>query len=234
MELRDYLRILRKRWWIISLVTLLTAVAAFGFSRLQTPVYKSTIQLSVWPARIDNGAQLAAKSLLRAFAVYVNSNTFADKVKDALQLDMLAEDLNDKVTIASIDEDFLIQIEVLDPDPKIANDIAWTWATRIVEWRNQENQLQRKEDRVEARIVQEPTAGRFRPQTTLNTIAGGILGLMLGGLIVFVLEWIESGVLRTPEDVERAMGMAVLGAIPSGNSQPHRARRSLIMKPARS
>ena len=214
MELRDYLRILRKRWWIILLVAGLTTAAALGFSAIQTPVYKSTVQLSVWPARIDNGAQLAAKSLLRAFAVYVDSNTFAERVKNDLQLDMLAEALNDKVTIASVDEDFVIQIEVLDTDPATANRIAETWANQIVEWRNQENQKQRKEDRVEAAVIQSPTYGKFRPQTTLNTVAGGIIGLMLGGLIVFVLEWIESGILRTPEDVERAMSMTVLGAIP--------------------
>ncbi len=215
MELRDYLRILRKRWWIILLVTLLTAGAAYGFSAIQTPVYKSTIQLSVWPARIDNGAQLAAKSLLRAFAVYVDSDTFAQRVINQLQLEMEAKALNEAVTIESKDEDFLIQIDVLNTDGEQANRIAKAWAEKVVEWRNQENQEQRKEDRVEAAIVQEPSYGKFRPQTTLNTVAGGILGLMLGGLIVFVLEWIESGVLRTPEDVERAMGMTVLGAIPS-------------------
>ena len=215
MELRDYLRILRKRWWIILLVTALTAGAAFAFSAMQTPVYKSTIQLSVWPARIDNGAQLAAKSLLRAFAVYVDSDSFAQRVINELKLEMEAKTLNEAVTIESKDEDFLIQIDVLNTDGEQANRIAKTWAVKVVEWRNQENQEQRKEDHVEAAIVQEPSYGKFRPQTTLNTLAGGILGLMLGGLIVFVLEWIESGVLRTPEDVERAMGMTVLGAIPS-------------------
>jgi len=215
MELSEYVRILRKRWWIIALVTLATAAAAFGFSALQTPVYKSTVQLSVWPARIDNGAQLAAKALLRAFAVFVDSNDFADRVIRDLQLDVEPPALNDRVTIASVDEDFIIQIEVLDTDPVIANRIAETWANHIVEWRNRENQEQRKEDRVEAAVVQAPTYGKFRPQTTLNTVAGAIIGLTLGVMIVFVLEWIESGVLRTPEDVERAMGMTVLGAIPS-------------------
>lgn len=215
MELSEYLRILRKRWWIIVLVTLLTAAAAYGFSRLQTVEYKSSIQLSVWPARIDNGAQLAAKSLLRAFAVFVDSNLFAQQVINDLQLDMEPQALNDKVTIESKDEDFIIQIDVLNTDPKIASDIALTWAAKVVDWRNQANQQQRKEDRVEARIIQEPTTSKFRPQTTLNTAAGGIIGLMLGGLVVFLLEWIESGVLRSPEDVERAIGMTVLGAIPA-------------------
>lgn len=224
MELSEYLRILRKRWWIIVLAAGLTAAAAYGFSAIQTPVYKSTVQLSVWPDRIDNGAQLAAKALLRGFAVFVDSNQFAQQVINDLQLDMKPQTLNDKVTIESIDEDFLIQIDVLDTSGEQAVSIANQWAERVIAWRNQANQTQRKEDRVSAFVRQQAERyDKFRPQTTLNTVAGGIIGLMLGGLIVFVLEWIESGVLRTPEDVERAMGVNVLGAIPSGDGKTQRA-----------
>jgi len=214
MELRDYLRILRKRWWIIVLVAGLTTVAALGFSAMQTVEYKSSIQVYVQPARIDNGTLLATKQILRGFVSYIDSKNFAAIVINRLGLDMLPETLKGRVTIASIDEDYLIQIDVIDTDGEQANRIATGWANAFVEWRQTENQKQRKEDRVDAFIVQDPAYVKFRPQTTLNTVAGGILGLMLGGLIVFVLEWIESGVLRTPEDVERAMGMTVLGAIP--------------------
>jgi len=225
MELSEYLRILRKRWWILVLVAGLTAGAAYGFSAIQTPVYKTTVQLSVWPDRIDNGAQLAAKALLRAFATFVDSNQFAQQVINDLQLDMKPQTLNDKVTIESIDEDFIIQIDVLDTNGEQAVSIANKWADKVIEWRNQANQTQRKEDRVSAFIRERAERyDKFRPQTTLNTAAGGIIGLMLGGLIVFVLEWIESGILRTPEDVERAMVMTVLGAIPSGDGKTRRVR----------
>lgn len=225
MELRDYLRILRKRWWIIVLVTLLTAAAALGFSTLLTPVYEASVQLSVWPDRIDNGAQLAAKALLRGFARFADSNDFAARVIQDLQLDMDPQTLNDKVTITSIDEDFIIQIDVRDTSGPQAMRIANTWADQFVEWRNVANNDQRKEDRVSARMnARAERYDLFSPKKTLNTAAGGIIGLTLGGLIVFVLEWIESGVLRTPEDVERAMGMTVLGAIPTGESKSRRAR----------
>jgi len=96
----------------------------------------------------------------------------------------------------------------------------------FVEWRQQENTKQRKEDRVDAYIVQDPTYSKFRPQTTLNVAAGGIIGLMLGVLIVFFLESVESNILRAPDDVERATGLTVIGAIPAAGAESARARRA--------
>jgi len=34
-------------------------------------------------------------------------------------------------------------------------------------------------------------------------------------VIVFVLEWLESDIVRTADDVERCVGWTVLGAIPT-------------------
>ncbi|HZY40754.1 MAG TPA: Wzz/FepE/Etk N-terminal domain-containing protein [Anaerolineae bacterium] len=226
MELRDYVRILRKRGWIILLVGLLTAGAAFGFSQLQTVVYKSSVNISVFPDRIDNGTLLATKAILRGFRAYIDSEDFAARVIRRLGLDMVPNTLKTQVTIATKDEDYLIQIDVLNTDGNAANDIARAWATAFVEWRQQENTKQRKEDRVSAFIVQEPNYGKFRPQTTLNTVAGGIIGLMLGTLIVFFLESIEANILRAPDDVERATGLTVIGAIPATSAESARSRRA--------
>lgn len=228
MELKDYWRILRKRGWIIILVMLLTGAATYGFSKLQTVEYKSSIQVFVRPARIDNGTLLATKQILRGFVAFINSRNFAQKVIIAQGLDMLPETLKGKVTIASIDEDYIIQIDVIDTNGDQANNIANEWANQFVLWRNQDNANQRKEDRVDANIVQNPAYVQFRPQTTLNTAAGGIIGLMIGVLIVFFLESIESNILRAPEDVERALGATVLGAIPATGAEFNRAKRKSI------
>jgi capsular polysaccharide biosynthesis protein len=225
MELKDYLRILRKRGWIIVLVAILTASAAFGFSKLQTVEYKSSVQVFVRPERIDNGTLLATKQILRGFVAYIDSRIFAQRVINALGLDMLPETLKGHVTIASIDEDYIIQIDVIDTNGDQANRIADEWANQFVLWRNQDNANQLKQDRVDANSVQNAAYVQFRPQTTLNTVAGGIIGLMVGALIVFFLESIESNILRAPDDIERALGITVLAAIPVTGGESNRARK---------
>lgn len=225
MELRDYLRLLRKRGWIIILLVILTAGAAWGFSKLQEVEYKSSINVFVRPERIDNGTLLATKQILRGFVRYIDSRNFAQRVINALSLDMLPDTLKGKVTIASKDEDYIIQIDVVDTDPAQSERIALEWANQFVQWRDQDNLKQRKEDRVDADIVQNPTTSKFRPQTTLNLVAGAILGLLLGVGLVFFLEAIESNILRSPDDVERALGTTVIGAIPANGTEAGRSRK---------
>jgi capsular polysaccharide biosynthesis protein len=99
------------------------------------------------------------------------------------------------------------------------------WANQFVQWRNQDNLKQQKADRVDADIVQNPTTSKFRPQTTLNVAAGAIIGFLLGVVIVFFLEAIESNILRSPEDIERALGTTVIGAIPAAGAEAARSRK---------
>jgi len=228
MELGDYLRILRKRGWIIILTTLLTAAAAWGFSQMQTVEYKSTISVFVRPERIDNGTLLATKQILRGFVRYIDSLNFAQRVINTIGLDMKPDTLKGKVTIASKDEDYIIQIDVVDTDPAQSERVALEWANQFVQWRDQDNLKQRKEDRVDANIVQNPTTSKFRPQTTLNVVAGAIIGFLLGVVIVFFLEAIESNILRAPDDVERVLGTTVIGAIPAAGAEAARSRKKRL------
>ena len=220
MELSDYFRILRQRGWIMLVVAAVAALSAFGFSKLQRPIYKSSMQVIVLPARNDMGLAQTTKSLLRAYVTHIDTKDFAKLVLDGFQennqsLDMRPDQLKNNVTIASYEDKNVIQIDVKDGDGEQANRIAWAWANEFQYWRDLENEKVRKEDRVDVLLGDYPTYAKFRPQTTINTAAGGIFGLLLGALIVATLEWIESGLVRTPADVERKIGLTVLGTIPA-------------------
>ena len=215
MTINEYLRILWRRGWILALVAVLTAASAFVFSKLQTPIYKSTIYVLVQPARTDFGLTQSAKILLRSYVAWMDTDRVAADVIDTLQLDTEPQSLRGNITIASDDSRFVIQIDAKNENGDLANDVAKKWAELFIQWRNEENQKQRKEDRVDAILLDEPRYVTDRPKTAINTIAGGVLGLLIGGVIVFILEYLESAVIRSAADIERQFSLPVLGAIPA-------------------
>ncbi|MEJ2747274.1 MAG: Wzz/FepE/Etk N-terminal domain-containing protein [Anaerolineae bacterium] len=215
MELSDYLRILRQRGWVIILVALLTAAATFGFSKIQTPVYESTLRMLVRPSRTDFGQSQAAKELLASYVAWLNSRYRAQDVIDTLKLDMEAGALLGDVKVAAENNSFVIQLAVENSDPNLANDIARTWGEQLIQWQTAENDKNRQEDRITIEFIDDPQAALARPKWKINTAAGAVFGALLGVIIIFVLEWIESGIVRRSEDVERFLDIPVIGSIPN-------------------
>jgi capsular polysaccharide biosynthesis protein len=226
MEIRDYLKILRKRGWIIIVMALLAAGLAFAISQVQTPTYKAKATVSVVPARPDWGLGNTAKDLLRNFAVNIKTHKTARQVIDRAQLDMSTYDLLSKVEVNPVGDQFLIEISAEDQEPAVAVNIALAFANQFIDERNAYYQQQDKADRIEVKLVDDIIdAPLFQPKPLLNAIAGLVLGALLGVLVVFALEWLEADILRTPSAVERALGLNVLGSIPAEASQPARSAK---------
>ncbi|HEY73779.1 MAG: hypothetical protein DRJ03_31575 [Chloroflexi bacterium] len=214
MGFTDYVRILRKRWWIIVAAIVLTAGSAFVFSKLQPPEYTSTAEIVIEPARPDWGLAQSAKMLLRTYMTVIDSNYKAQEVIDGLQLPMTFEQLRADARFAAEDDRMVIKIEVDASDGDVANDIARTWAVLLIHWRDEQNSKQNKEDRVYAYLRDEPRYVQSWPKTKVVTAAGGVFGLVIAGVVIFFLEWLEAGVVRTPQDLERQLDLVVMGAIP--------------------
>ncbi len=215
MELGQIVGILRKRWWIILVAVVATAVSAVGFTKLQTPTYQSTVEVVIQPARPDFGLTQSAKTLLRSYMTVADSNKWAQQVIDRLRLDMTPQQLRANARFAAEDDRMVIKIEIEDTDGEQANRIARTWAMLLVEWRDSENQRLRKEDRVGAVLRDEPTYSQaWPPRTSIVLVAGVIFGLLIAAVVIFFLEWVESGIIRTPRDVEQWIGITVLGTVP--------------------
>jgi capsular polysaccharide biosynthesis protein len=230
MPITEYFHILRRRGWILILLAVLTAASAYVFSKVQTPIYKATIYVLVKPSRSDLSLTQSAKTLLRSYVAWLDTRDNAQQVIDTLHLDQTPETLKGQVTIVSDDSRFLIQIDVKDQNQKTAADVTWQWADLLRKWRESENTNAQRQDWVSAEILDTPLVTLFSPQTKVNLLAGAILGLLLGGVLVFVMEYLDAGIVRSPQDVERGLGLSVLGAIPpaettaSKNARRHRSQ----------
>ncbi len=216
MELRDYINVLIKRGWIILLVAAITASSAFVFSKLQTVVYRSSIQLNVIPARLDWGLQQTIQNLMRNYSLEIKSRTTAQKIINRQQLDLSVDDLLAMMTVSPIETDFLMQIDIDDIDPERAQLVAQITAEIFVENKRVQMLEQDKQDRVDVSIRDDAAPGRvFWPKTTLLVLAGALFGLLAGGLVIVGLEWLAADIVRSSKDIERHAGLTVLGSIPA-------------------
>ncbi len=216
MTIQDYIRIIRKRGWIVVAAALLAAAAAFGISALQEEMYRATVQVSTVPARPDWGLAGTAKDLMRNFSINIQTPEVAQKSIERAQLDQNPYDFLAHINVSPDSSTFMITIEARDRDAEVAKLMATTLAQEFVDERTAYYAQQDKQDRIEVKIVSLAIgAEKYQPTPLFNAIAGGVLGLLLGIAVVLVLLWMEAELMLTPDAVERALDLPVLGAIPA-------------------
>jgi capsular polysaccharide biosynthesis protein len=214
MNLIDYLRILARRGWIILLAVILTAGAGYVFSKILTPTYRSTQQILIEPARNDFGLTQTLRQLMYSYTSRINTQARAAEAIDALKLDMTPDQLQPMVNAVPDLNTLTINIDVTMKDGEVANRVAQTYGLNFIEWRNQANQPLRLEDRIDAELLDAPKYELYQPKTSVNVAAGALLGILIGGIVVFVLEYLDSNVVRRASDVERYLQLPVLGSLP--------------------
>jgi capsular polysaccharide biosynthesis protein len=215
MRLNDFLMTLLRRWWLIALCVIVTTGSAALLSSAQTPVYRSTQKVLLQPSRSDFGLAQTSGLLLEPAVVYLDSSLRAQAIIDALRLDMLAETLMEDVYIGSDSLTRVVQIDVDSTDIATGERIAAAWGGQLVDFRDEQNQQARREDRVLAILPDVPQTRQIAPTTLINVGAGALLGLIVGVLLVILLDFLESAVLRRRDDVERGLGLRVLASIPA-------------------
>jgi capsular polysaccharide biosynthesis protein len=218
MSLIDYGRILLRRGWIMLLLAAIAAGSALLLSRLQTPQYRATQLVLIQPARADLGLAEGLLREINSYQVFLSSSERAQEVIDALQLDLLADALLGRTQITVNRENLTVQIDVTLEDGDEAARVARQWGEVFVTYRERDNQTRRQEDRVRAILPDKATYSQTVPRTSLNVIAGAVLGLLVGGVLVFVLEYLESSIVRRREEIERLIDAPLLAIIPEGDS----------------
>jgi capsular exopolysaccharide synthesis family protein len=225
MELRDYLRILRKRLLLILAATMLCAAVALVISAATTPVYEGAARLLVVAKTDPNGGTssayegaLLSQQLIKSFVQILESRSTAET---ALRLDsqpFTARQLQDHVSAEPIPDTLLIDLKVKDTDPvrakRLTNSVARAFILGLP-------QLQ-SGSTLRVSLVEpalKPTEP-VQPRTRLNITLGLVLGLMLGIGLAFLLEFLDRSV-KTPEELEIIAGAPVVGTIPPFKAGKH-------------
>ncbi|HWL78734.1 YveK family protein, partial [Microbacterium sp.] len=190
MELREYVRILRRNWGIILAATLLGIAVALAWSLTRTPEYRaqSTVFVSSQAggsiAELEQGASFA-QSRVATYASLVSTPIVLDPAIEQLGLDEDAPDLAPRVQATTVPNTFLITITVTDTDPDRAADTANAVAASLattVETLESVDDDEPASSPVHLTPVRDalPPDAPSSPNTRLNLLIGGLIGAALG------------------------------------------------------
>jgi capsular polysaccharide biosynthesis protein len=216
ISLRELMDTLKKRISLILFITLTAVIVSGGVSFfLLTPVYQSSTQLLVNQSKseqpvINPGEIQTNLQLIKTYNVIIKSPTILDKVIADLDLDMNTAQLNSKITVNSEGESQVINLAVQDTDPKTAAEIANKTAAVF------QNEIPKIMNVDNVSILAKAEVGEkqspVKPKPLLNIAIALVVGLMVGVGIAFLLEYLDNTV-KTEQDVEKLLGVPVLGSI---------------------
>jgi capsular polysaccharide biosynthesis protein len=213
IDLKELFLEILSYWKWVALTLVLGAVIAYSISKfLMVPQYESTSQLYVLSksTSITSLADIqTGTSLTNDYMVVVEGRPVLEQVIANLSLDETYHSLKAKVTLNNPSNSRILEITVRDENPtiakKIADEIARVGASFIAE----------KMDQDPPNIIQNGyTDGEpVSPNTMKNTAIGGMLGMFLAVAII-VLSYLFNDTIVTAEDVEKKLGLNVLGSLP--------------------
>lgn len=214
MQLRDYLAVLTKRWWVIALTAMAAVVCAYGVSKMIPKTYRAQTVYLVIANRADNGLNIVLRNTMNSYRELVLQPDALEHISQQLRLDMSGEQLMSDVYVQPRPEEQKLVIEADHHFREQAEAIASAVGTRLEAEVTQLNATLEGTDRISVRRIQQAHLVKIQPNTRINVLAGGILGLVLGLLLAFVLEFLDD-TLKSSTDVERFVGLTTLGAIPT-------------------
>ena len=217
IDLREYFGIIKKRFWIIALITVVGAVISglISFFVLK-PVYETKTTLIVDTNQNEEtqtvtGDQFSvSQKLAVTYGEIIKSRTVLEPVINYLKLDETYDELVKKINVSPVKDTQIISISVQDTNPKKARDIANqipTVFTRQVKRITSANGV----EVIDKAITPE---NPIKPNKLMNIAIAAVLGMMVGLFIVFLLEYMDNKI-KTPQDIEKQLGLPVLGVIPN-------------------
>ena len=131
MELKDYLRPLRRWWWLVVAATLVATVAGYLATRQQSPVYRTRTTLMVGSAIENpnpNGNEFwLTQQLANTYADIAQRDNVRMAAAAKLNLTVLPE-----YTARVVPNTQLIELSVTDIDPVRAQQVAQALAEQLI------------------------------------------------------------------------------------------------------
>ncbi len=200
MELKHYLQIVKKRWWLAAIAAGVTLLFTFVYTAQQPWIYQSEATFVVRP-RLLEGADVvkATDTLIRGAEI---NSTFAGIARSEIIQDRAKAAIGSSRTrgnALSVQTDVvagtnILRITVSGRDAQVVSDYAGAVAEETVAYIDDLNDVYALAPLDEPQMAGAPAG----PNKGMTNVLGGIVGIMLGVVLTFGVEYFSE---PTPEVV---------------------------------
>lgn len=232
IDLRDLAVMVLRRWWLILVCAVLAAGSAYVYTKqMMTPLYQAgnmvflgkedtRIPMDLITVEVNNQLIIDYRELLRTKMV-------SREVISQLNLDVPEDVIRGGVSVSTISDSRMFSITFTSPDPefaaKVVNQLADVLVVKAKEIIQVDNVV--VIDRAEV-----PTSP-ISPNARRNTMMAGLLGVMAALGLIFLLEFLDR-TFKKSEELERKLGLPVLGEVPEFEGEPRISKKKRAKQPA--
>lgn len=203
---------LRSKLWVLILAALVACGIVYGYiTLLAEPLYSSTATLYIGKStgELSNADVLMSESLAKDYEVIMKRSAVLKDVRDTLKLDMSVKDLEECISVQNVSGTRILDITALTPDPKLSKSIADSVCNVASEKFVELFQV----DYVS--IVDYGTLDSTPANINLpiSLILAALIGVLFAALWITAVALMDDN-LKNPDDVERHLGLSVLGSFP--------------------
>ena len=222
ISIMDILAVLRKKWGVLFVSTLLGATAFVLVSIFMLPkIYTSSVSLYVNNGKIvanSSDVQLgdinAATRLVDTYIVVLTNESVLEQAAQRVGESVTPAQLRSAISMNSVNQTEVLQISAKTTDPELSAKICNVMSEIAPE------ALQRvvKAGSVETLGAAKPATSPSSPNVSRNGAVGGVMGLLLSAIICLLVSFLDTRI-KGEEDLKEYVDLPVLGEIPSFESK---------------
>lgn len=216
IDLREYLSIIKKKWFIMAILCAVCVAASTVYSFfIAKPVYQAETTLIVKTEKTEGTNTVTSdqikttQQLAVTYGEIIKSRKVLDDVIKNLDLDESYGQLSGKISVSTVSDTQIIKVLVQDTNKsnaaKIANEIPKVFAKEAIRIADANG--------VEVIDKAQTPVNPVSPNKKMNILIAGVLGVMIGLFIIFIIEFLNTKI-KTPQDIEKELGLPLLGVIP--------------------
>lgn len=216
IDLKEYFQIIKKRAWIIVLITSIgIIVSAIISCFVLSPVYEAKTTLIINSDKVPGTEVITtdqinvSEKLAVTYGEIIKSKSVLDEVSDKLGLKGGYEEISENINVSSVNKTQIIEVSVQDINSRRSADIANAIPkafTKEVKRITKANSVQ---------VIDKATVPKtpIKPNKVMNVAIAAVLGIMISLFVIFLLEYLDNKI-KTPQDIEKHLGLPLLGVVP--------------------